>query len=180
MKTMNQFAVLLALLLGAAAPSFSQANPNPQAYFKDYIGLSDDQIAAIRGGQAFAKTLHSRTSDEIFAFGAVYIDAEPESYITFSRDFDRLRRIPGHLAIGEFSNPPQLSDLKDFTFNREDVEALKNCNLVIARYKCRRAPSIRGLVRPRRRRKSGSDPPEARTRTARRLPENGKSGAGGI
>lgn len=127
MNKMVQFAVLLALLLGSAAPSFSQTNPDLQTYFKDYIGLSDDQIAAIRGGQAFAKTLHSRTSDEIFVFGAVYINAAPESYLKFSSDFDRLRKLPGYRAIGEFSNPPQLSDLKDFTFDSEDIEALKKC-----------------------------------------------------
>ena len=98
-----------------------------QTYFKEYIGLSDGQIAAIRGGQAIAKTLHSRTPDEVFVFGAIYINAAPESYLKFSRDFDRLRKLPGYLAIGEFSNPPQLSDLKDFTFDSEDIKALKSC-----------------------------------------------------
>jgi hypothetical protein len=124
---MLQTAILLPLISGTAAPCFSQANLNLQTYFKDYIGLSDDQIAAIRSGQAVAKTLHSRTPAEIFVFGAIYINAEPESYLKFSRDFDRLRKIPGYLAIGEFSNPPQLSDLKDFTFDSEDIKVLKDC-----------------------------------------------------
>lgn len=74
------FAILLALLLSVA--SHAQANPNLQTYFKEYIGLSDDQIAAIRGGQAFAKNLHSRNADEIFVFGAVYVKAAPESYVS--------------------------------------------------------------------------------------------------
>ena len=60
-------------------------------------------------------------------FGAVYINAAPEDYLKFSRDFDRLRKLPGYLAIGEFSNPPQLSDLKGFTFDSEDIKALRNC-----------------------------------------------------
>ena len=127
MRRIMQIAMLLALIPGAAAPCFSQTNPNLQTYFKDYIGLSDDQIAAIRSGQAVAKTLHSRIPDEIFVFGAIYINATPESYLKLSRDFDRLRKLPGYLAIGEFSNPPQLSDLKDFTFDSEDIKELKNC-----------------------------------------------------
>lgn len=57
------------LLRGAATPCFSQTNPKLQTYFKDYIGLSENQIAAVRGGQAVAKTLHSRTPEEIFVFG---------------------------------------------------------------------------------------------------------------
>jgi hypothetical protein len=127
MSRIARIVILFVLISGAARACFSQTNPDLHTYFKDYIGLSDDQIAAIRGGQAVAKTLHSRISDEIFVFGAIYINATPESYLKFSRDFDRLRKLPGYLAIGEFSNPPQLSDLKNFTFDSEDIKALKDC-----------------------------------------------------
>jgi hypothetical protein len=119
--------LLLVVLSGAAPPCFSQINPNLQSYFRDYIGLSDDQIAAIRTGQAVAKTLHSRAPEEIFVFGVVYVNATPDSYLKFSRDFERLGKLPGYLALGEFSSPPQLSDLKDFTFETGDIKALKNC-----------------------------------------------------
>lgn len=62
--------MLLTAILGAAALSSSQTNPTLQTYFKDFTELSDDQIASIRSGQAVSKTLHSRTPDEIFVFGA--------------------------------------------------------------------------------------------------------------
>jgi len=120
-------AVLLALIAAVVSLSFSQANPDLRTYFKEYIGLSDDQIAAIRNGDAVSKNLRSRTPDEIFVFGAVYIKAEADSYLKLSRDFDRLRTLPGYLAIGQFSNPPRLSDLKGFTFDSEDIKALRNC-----------------------------------------------------
>jgi len=127
MRRIVRIALLLVLIPGTAAPAFSQVNPELQTYFKDYIGLNEDQIATIRNGQAVAKNLHSRTADEIFVFGAIYINGTPESYLKFSRDFDRLRQLPGYLAIQQFSNPPQLSDLKDFTFDSEDIKELKNC-----------------------------------------------------
>jgi len=120
-------AVLLAFIGAVASLSFSQANPDLRTYFKEYIGLSDDQIAAIHNGDAVTKKLQSRTPDEIFVFGAVYIKAEADSYLRFSRDFDRLRTLPGYLAIGQFSNPPRLSDLEGFTFDSEDIKALRNC-----------------------------------------------------
>jgi len=66
-------AVLLALIPAAVSLSLSQTNPDLRTYFTDYIGLSDDQIAAIRNGDAVTKKLQSRTADEIFVFGAVYI-----------------------------------------------------------------------------------------------------------
>ena len=53
--------------------------------------------------------------------------AVPESYLQFVSDFDRLRKLANYLALGVFSNPPQLSDLKGFSFDNDDVQALKSC-----------------------------------------------------
>ena len=60
-------------------------------------------------------------------FGAIYIHATPEAYFQFARNFDRLRKVPGFLALGVFTNPPQLSDLQGFAFDSDDIEALKSC-----------------------------------------------------
>ncbi len=120
-------AILLTLTLGAVVPCVSQTNSELQNYFKQYVGLTDDQIAAIRNGRPVAKTLQSRIPAEIFVFGAIYIKAEPESYLEFAHDLDRLRKLPEYLAIGKFSDPPQLSDLNGFTFDSEDIKALKGC-----------------------------------------------------
>jgi hypothetical protein len=120
-------AALLVLIVAATLPSFSQSNPELQTFFQQNIGLSLDQVAAIRSGQPVTKTLPSREPAEFFLFGAVYIHAAPESYLQFARDFDRLRKIPNYLALGLFSNPPQLSDFKGFSFDADDIKALRNC-----------------------------------------------------
>jgi hypothetical protein len=60
-------------------------------------------------------------------FGAVYIRATPESYLNYATDFDRMRKLPNYLALGIFSNPPRLSDLNGFSFDGDDLEALKKC-----------------------------------------------------
>jgi hypothetical protein len=119
-------AALLALII-AAAPGYSQPNPNLQKFFQQDVGLTPDQIAAIDSGQPVAKTMPSRTPAEVFLVGAVYINATPEGYLKFAQDFDRLRKLPNYLALGVFSNPPQLSDLKGFTFDDDDLKAVKNC-----------------------------------------------------
>lgn len=92
--------------------------------FVSYVGLGDDQIQSIRHGKAVAKVLDSRTPDEVFVFGAVYIDAAPESYLKLATDIDALRKLPSFLAIRKFSEPPQLSDLDGFTLE-EICEAAK-------------------------------------------------------
>jgi len=120
-------AVFLVSIAAAALPAFCQSKPDLQTFFQQDIGLTQDQIAAIRSGQPVTKTLPSRAPSEVVLFGAVYIHAAPESYLKFARDFDRLRKLPDYLALGVFSNPPQLSDLKGFSFENDDIKSLKSC-----------------------------------------------------
>jgi len=123
-----QFAVLVAIIAIAACPGFSQASAALQNHLKQDLKLSQDQINSIRNGQPFAEALPSRSPAEVFVFGVVYINADPESYVKYAYDFRLLRSIPGYLAINQYSNPPQLSDLKGFALGSDDIQALKNCN----------------------------------------------------
>jgi hypothetical protein len=123
----SRVGALLLLVFCLAAPCFPQSDPALLTYFKEYVGLNEDQIASIRAGNAFAKTLPSRVPDEVFVFGAVYIHASPESYVQLSRDYQRLRSISGFVAIQGLSDPPQLSDVRDLKFDSEDLKELKNC-----------------------------------------------------
>jgi hypothetical protein len=118
---------LIALITTVVYPGFSQTTSDLQNYLSQTLKLSQDQIASIRSGQPYATNLTSRTPAEIFVFGAVYINAYPESYVKFANDYNRLRSVPGYLAIQRFSTPPQLSDLKGFGFGSDDVQALKRC-----------------------------------------------------
>ena len=122
-----QAAVLVALIAGSTSLCRAQTSSELNAYFQQNVGLSQDQIASIRGGQAIAKVQKSRIPDEVFVFGAVYVKAPPEAYLKLAYDFDRLRQIPGYEAIGKFSDPPQLSDLKGYSYNSEDIKAMKDC-----------------------------------------------------
>jgi hypothetical protein len=120
-------AALLALIAIAALTGAGQSNPDLQTFFRQDLRLSEDQITAIENGKPVAKTMPSRTPDEVFLVGAVYIHAAPESYLQFAHDFDRLRKLPDYLALGVFSNPPRLSDLKGFGLDSDDIQALQHC-----------------------------------------------------
>ena len=122
------FAVLLAVVTIAACAGFSQASVALQNHLVQDLKLSQDQINNIHNGQAFAEALPSRTPAEVFVFGVIYINADPESYVKYAYDFNPLRKIPGYLAINQFSSPPQLSDLKGFALGSDDIQALKSCN----------------------------------------------------
>jgi len=119
------FAPNVVLLLVVAASA--QPEPTLQKYFQQNIGLSEQLIASIRAGHPVTKALPSRTGDEVFLFGAVFVQAVPEKYVQFAHDYNRLRKLPSNLALGVFGSPPTLSDLKGFTFDSDDIKALKNC-----------------------------------------------------
>jgi len=129
MKLKLNFTVLLLTLLVVLAASSKGMDdiPEPHRFFREYVGLSDDQIATIRNGKALARVLESRTPDEVFVFGAVYVESTPEKYVKLASNIESLRKLPNYLAIQEFSEPPQLSDLDGFTLEEQDIQELKKC-----------------------------------------------------
>jgi len=52
--------------------------------------------------------VESRTPDEVFVFGSVYVRSTPEKYLKLASDMDELRKLPSYLAIRKFNDPPQL------------------------------------------------------------------------
>jgi hypothetical protein len=96
-------------------------------FFKKYVGLSDDQIKSIRGGQSVAKILDAPAADEVFVFGGVFVRSTPEEYLELASDIDALKRLPSYLAIRKFSDPPQLSDLDGLALEEDDFKELQKC-----------------------------------------------------
>jgi len=96
-------------------------------YFKQNIGLSDSEIARIEQGQAVAKILDSPKPSQVFVFGAISINAQPGAYIRSASNLDRLKSLPGYLAVQRFSSPPLLSDLSGFEIDTDELDELKEC-----------------------------------------------------
>ncbi len=128
MRTRLWIALIVPLLLMAPLAE-AQGPDEPYRFFREFVGLSEDQIAAIRSGKAVAKVVEPRTPDEVFVFGSVYVEASPESYLELVSDVDALRKLPGYLAIQSFSDPPQPSDLEGFNLEKQDIEELKTCKV---------------------------------------------------
>lgn len=115
-------ALVSALLLSVVQPVCNAQDVEPLKFFRNYVGLHEDQITAIRSGKAVAKMVESRTPDEVFVFGSVYVRSPPEEYLKLASDIAQLCKLPNYLAIQKFSDPPQLSDLEGFTLEPEDNE----------------------------------------------------------
>lgn len=117
--------VLLPLLVASSSPSGEGVEPFK--FFREYVGLNEKQIASIQNGKAVALVMESPTPDQVFVFGAVYVQSTPEEYLKLASNIDSLRKLPNYLAIEEFSDPPKLSDLDDFKLDEQDIQELKKC-----------------------------------------------------
>jgi hypothetical protein len=113
--------------LPASVPAAVDTQVSPAEFFKKYVGLNGDQIEAIRGGKSIAKILDAPTADEVFVFGAVYVQSTPEAYLKLASDTDGLRKLPNYLAIRKISDPPQLSDFDGLTLEDDDFKDLQKC-----------------------------------------------------
>ena len=123
-RTMVLLLVLVALL--SALDVAAQTSASAQTYFQK-VGLTSEQVNAVKSGQPVALSLNTRNGNEMFIFGAVFVNATPESYLKFVDDYARLRKLDEYLAIERFSAPPTMGNLKGFGFDAEDLKALKDC-----------------------------------------------------
>ena len=68
---MMKTAVLASVILSGSLRGAGWTAREPRTFFREQVGLSDDQIDMIARGQAVVKVLPSKTPAEIFVFGAV-------------------------------------------------------------------------------------------------------------
>jgi hypothetical protein len=127
MRQAIRVAIFLTVWAAAVLQGAAQTPSELDTFFRTNVGLSPDQIATLHNGKAVSTAQKSRTPAEVFVFGAVYINASPESYLKLMRDLNRLREVPGYLAIGRVSDPPRLSDFSGFVFDSDDIKDLKSC-----------------------------------------------------
>ena len=128
-------AALLGVVLFPVREDQSQITDNsvePNRFYREFVGLTDEQIREIHEGKALAKILDSPTADQVVVFGSLYVHSTPERYLQFAADLEELRKLPSYLAIQQFSSPPQLTDLKEFTVDSEDFRKLRIASRVIA------------------------------------------------
>lgn len=124
MSTLLGTALLGTLLATRGGGDFRR---EPLSFFRDQIGLTDQQISSIAGGEVVVKTLPTELPSEVIVFGAVFVKATPEAYVRLAFDVNRLRQSPSYLDVGRISDPPRRSDLDGFTLEPEDVRHLRSC-----------------------------------------------------
>lgn len=122
------FAVLL-LFFTFIAAAFSAPHLDSKQFLQKYMHFSNAEIAALERGEAVIKILNTSSKTEVAGFGAIRTNVAPDFFLEQYRDIVRFKKGKQVLAIGKFNNPPRLEDLKQLTFDSDDLQSIKDCGV---------------------------------------------------
>ena len=113
--------------LSAAALVVAPATAlDPFAFFRPSIAISADDRRELDRGQSIARVVRG-TDREVGVFAAVQVRIDGDRLVAWVRQIAELKKSPYVLAIGRFSDPPRIEDLKGLTLDDEDLSAIRRC-----------------------------------------------------
>lgn len=115
-----------ATVAAQAPPPALAADGDVFAVFRPTIDLSAADRRQLARGEAVARTAPA-AGREVAVVAAVPVDITPARLVAWMRRIELLKQHRFTLAIGRFSNPPQLEDLAALTLEAGDIEALRRC-----------------------------------------------------
>lgn len=99
---------------------------DPFAFFRPSIAVSADDRRELDRGQSIARVVRG-TDREVGVFAAVRVSIDGDRLVAWVRQIAELKKSPYVLAIGRFSDPPRIEDLKGLTLDDEDLSAIRRC-----------------------------------------------------
>ena len=121
MRLALAFAAALGLLVSAAPGD--EIDPVVREVLTKYWHFTRDDLADIQHGKVVKRSLESSTAGELAVVGATRVDAPKQRFLDLVRDIPRFKRGPEVVAIGRFSNPPEMQDLASLTIEKDDFDA---------------------------------------------------------
>ena len=123
---------MILVLLGAAIAIRAEPPTEPtretlRHYLTDQIGYSHRDWRDVLAGQAVAKNLKTPESVDVSIFGAVRIQGRARDLAEQIREIDVFERSLEVIGVGQFSDPPRLSDLDELELLESDLNDLRNC-----------------------------------------------------
>ena len=94
---------------------------------REKASFDDADFAALAQGETVVKLLPVQDRREVAVRGLVRLQAPAEVFLQSFREGMARKNNPAILEIGSFSSPPRLEDLQTLTFEKHDVEDLKEC-----------------------------------------------------
>lgn len=118
-------AIAAALVAGAVTPQ-TMAVPDPFAFFRPTVSLTDAEQRKLDEGDAIVKVVRARDR-EIAIVSAARVNVDGDRLVAWVRQIDGLKRGRYVSAIGRFSQPPRIEDLGALTLDDDDLEEVRHC-----------------------------------------------------
>lgn len=99
------------------------------AYFTKYVKLDAGARDQLLAGAPVTKMLDADASKEVAVFGAVWVNAPVERYLTAVRDIEQFESGGAFRVTKKVSSPPQLDDFAQLSLSDEDVNDLRSCRV---------------------------------------------------
>ena len=91
------------------------------------VGLTADEAAKARAGQAAVRVLPPNAPTEIAVAGAIRIRGDLERLVVWLRDIEDFRKAAGTSNVGVIARPARPDDFASMTTAGLDVELLRKC-----------------------------------------------------
>ena len=116
--------MLLALL--ALQVLTTAVSADPFAFFQPSATITADERAQLDRGQPIARVLPGQDL-EIAVLAAVPVDIDGDRLVAWMRRIEALKKSAYVLAIGRFSDPPQIEDVAGLVLDDEELSEIRTC-----------------------------------------------------
>ena len=99
------------------------------SYLTTYVRPTVAQRRLLFSGAPITALLDANAGQEVAVFGAVWVDALPNTYVELLSDIEKFERGDGFRVTKRISDPPLLEDFASLELPRDDVADLKSCRV---------------------------------------------------
>lgn len=122
--------IVVLMTLAALAPVEGRAQVDVPMFLSEHAGFSSKDLEKLAGGQVVIKVPKAEDKVEVQVFGAVIVNASAEFLIQGFRDFNAPASDASTIMqMGRLSSPPTPQDFSRLEIPKDDVEALRKCQV---------------------------------------------------
>lgn len=122
-----QLALGLSLLAAGAAVLQATTQATPGADLLVRVGLSAEEAAKARAGQAVVRVLTPNADTEVAVAGAIRIRGDLERLVAWLRDVEAFRKAVGTENVGAMGRPARPEDFAQVASAGVDLDELQRC-----------------------------------------------------
>jgi len=115
------------LRLAVLSQATSAPLPQLHKFLRQQAGFTASEINELEKGKVLVKLPRTEETREVAVFAVVQVDVPSNFFAERVRDIVSFSKSDHMLQVGKFSNPPRVEDLAALTFDKADIDSLRQC-----------------------------------------------------